>query len=184
MVPRIHQNHDLTASQSRRTPAKVIEKRGRSLTRIGARLDPLSPSERSKRMSLVRGKNTGPERAVETALRALKVRFVSHVSDLPGQPDFVLRRRRTVIFVHGCFWHRHNCPNGQRIPRSRTEFWMPKLDGNRRRDIRIRRTLRSHRWTVLVIWECETRDEDKLRSRVEFLLQGRPHQAVVRPSLH
>ncbi|MBX3389217.1 MAG: DNA mismatch endonuclease Vsr [Phycisphaeraceae bacterium] len=123
-------------------------------------------------MARVKGRNTGPERLVADVLRSLRFRSVSHPADVPGKPDFVFRSRRAVVFVHGCFWHRHRCPNGQRAPKSRLDFWLPKLDGNRLRDTRTRRRLRREGWRVLVVWECQTRDVERLRARLARFLQG------------
>ncbi|MCC7387978.1 MAG: DNA mismatch endonuclease Vsr [Phycisphaerales bacterium] len=123
-------------------------------------------------MARVKCRDTGPERVVAEALRALRLRPVSHPADVPGRPDFVFRSRRAVVFVHGCFWHRHKCRNGQRVPKSRLDFWLPKLDGNRLRDARTRRKLRADGWRVLVVWECQTRDMERLRRRLARFLQS------------
>jgi DNA mismatch endonuclease (patch repair protein) len=120
-------------------------------------------------MSLVRGKGTKPELAVRRVITTLGYRYRSHVSRLPGKPDFVFSRRRKIIFVHGCFWHRHKCALG-RVPKSRNDFWLPKLEGNRKRDARITRQLKRDGWRVLVIWECQLAKHDRLARRVrEFL---------------
>jgi DNA mismatch endonuclease, patch repair protein len=120
------------------------------------RKDPLTPEERSERMSLVRGKDTKPELRVRKLLRSLGYRFEVHAPDLPGCPDLVFRRRCKIIFVHGCFWHRHRCSLGNRLPKTRVAFWRRKLEGNKQRDDAIRRQLKKYGWSVLVIWECQT----------------------------
>jgi DNA mismatch endonuclease (patch repair protein) len=121
-------------------------------------------------MSLVRSKNTKPEMFVRRLVHALGYRYRLHVAALPGSPDLVFPSRRAVIFVHGCFWHRHKCDAGNRTPRSRLVFWRRKLEGNRRRDERNRRALCLTQWRVLVIWECQTKFPDRLSRRVaEFL---------------
>lgn len=136
--------------------------------------DPLSPEERSNRMSLVQAKNTKPETRVRRAIHEMKYRYRLHDRNLPGCPDIVFRNRRKLIFVHGCFWHRHDCSMGNRMPKSRVEFWKAKLEGNRRRDKEIIRKLESDGWSVLVIWECQTtaRKMSNTKSRiVRFLDQ-------------
>jgi DNA mismatch endonuclease (patch repair protein) len=138
-------------------------------------MDTLSPKERSERMARVRGRNTDPERTVRSVLFSLGYRFRLHGADVPGRPDIVLRSRRCVILVHGCFWHRHACPNGRRMPKSRVAFWRAKLDGNAARDKRTRARLRRDGWRVLVVWECQLRDLDKLAARLRAFLD--PAQA-------
>jgi DNA mismatch endonuclease (patch repair protein) len=104
-------------------------------------------------MAAVRGKNTTPERTVRGALFAAGYRYRLHRRDLPGAPDIILPRFRTAIFVHGCFWHGHNCPRGRR-PTSNTEFWNQKLDGNIKRDRHNQAALSAAGWRVEVIWQC------------------------------
>lgn len=135
-------------------------------------MDTLTPSERSKRMSLVRGQDTKPEMRVRRLTHALGYRYRFHRRDLPGSPDLTFGPRRKVIFVHGCFWHQHPDPACKlaRLPKSRQDFWRTKLEGNRNRDERINAALTGMRWSVLEIWECETADEVKLSERLrEFL---------------
>ena len=136
--------------------------------------DPLSREERSKHMSLIRAKDTKPEMCVRKLVHSLGYRCRLHAYDLPGRPDFVVRSRRKVIFVHGCFWHQHNCPMGNRIPKSRVCFWRAKLGGNKKRDTAIRRQLRKAGWSVLVIWECQTKPSkmNRLASRIVTFLDG------------
>lgn len=113
-------------------------------------------------MSLIRGKNTKPELRVRQALHATGLRYRLHDRLLPGAPDLVFPSRRIALFVHGCFWHRHpGCP-AARLPKSRLEFWEPKLAGNAERDKRQQAALEALGWTVMVIWECETRDSAAL----------------------
>jgi DNA mismatch endonuclease (patch repair protein) len=122
-------------------------------------MDTLSPKERSRVMSLVRGKNTKPELAVRRLIHRLGYRYRLHRRDLPGSPDLVFSSRRAVIFVSGCYWHRHNCPNGRRLPKTRTSWWRGKLESNRCRDISQQRKLRRAGWRVMVVWECQIRVE-------------------------
>jgi DNA mismatch endonuclease, patch repair protein len=134
-------------------------------------VDTLSPHERSQRMGLVRGKNTKPELLVRRLVHRLGFRYRLHVSKLPGNPDLVFPRRRSVIFVHGCFWHRHRgCPLC-RLPKSRLDFWKPKLEGNRKRDSRNQRELRNEGWRFLVVWECQLGNEAKLTNTIVKFLE-------------
>lgn len=143
---------------------------------MGVMPDTLSPVERSKRMSLVRNKGTKPERIVRQLVFSLGYRYRLNQTNLPGKPDLVFRLRHKVIFVHGCFWHRH--PSSEcklaRLPKSRLDFWAPKLEGNRERDIRNQALLESSGWRYLVIWECELRDTERLKGRInEFLKEDK-----------
>jgi DNA mismatch endonuclease (patch repair protein) len=116
--------------------------------------DTLSSPERSKLMSRVRNKNTGPELEVRRALHAAGFRFRLHGTDLPGRPDIVLPRYRTAVFVHGCFWHGHACRRGA-LPQDNAEFWSEKIDRNRARDAAAREALALAGWSVETIWQCE-----------------------------
>jgi DNA mismatch endonuclease, patch repair protein len=117
-----------------------------------------TPEQRSRNMAAIRGKDTKPEIVVRTALHALGYRFRLHRRDLPGTPDIVLPKYRTVIFVHGCFWHSHDCRYGRVTPSTRSEFWSDKRAGTVERDQRKIRVLEAEGWQVLTIWECETRE--------------------------
>lgn len=129
-------------------------------------MDTLSPAQRSDRMSRVRSKDTRPELLVRRLVHRMGYRYRLHVRRLPGSPDLVFPARHTVILVHGCFWHRHNCALGNRMPKSRVSFWRGKLEGNKQRDAAQRRALRRLGWRVLVVWECQTRNADPLGSRL------------------
>lgn len=121
-------------------------------------------------MSRIRGKDTAPEMVVRRLAHALGFRYRLHGKTLPGKPDLVFAGRRKVIFVHGCFWHRHTCRMGRREPKTRQDYWTPKRARNAARDQRSRRALRRMGWSVLVVWECQTRDTRKLAARLrEFL---------------
>ena len=124
---------------------------------------------RSAQMALVKARDTKPEMVVRRALHAIGLRFRLHYRHLPGKPDIVLPSRRIVIFVHGCFWHRHPQPDCKlaRLPKSRLDFWLPKLEGNRERDARNEAALREAGWDVRVIWECELGQTAKLAEFVE-----------------
>lgn len=120
--------------------------------------DIVDTATRSRMMSGIRGKNTKPEIVVRKALFAEGFRFRLHRRDLPGAPDIVLPRWRVVIFVHGCFWHRHHGCRYAKIPATRPVFWREKLDGNAQRDKRAIKMLLESGWRVLVVWECAVRD--------------------------
>lgn len=121
-------------------------------------MDTLSRFERSVRMSLIRGKNTKPEVVVRNIIKASGFRCRLNVQGLPGKPDLVFPQLKKVIFVHGCFWHRHpNCMLA-RLPKSKLRFWLPKLTENRRRDLRNVRRLRRAGWSVKLVWECQLKN--------------------------
>jgi DNA mismatch endonuclease, patch repair protein len=133
--------------------------------------DPLSKNERSRLMSRIGPKNSKPEMAVRRLAHRLGYRFRLHRRELPGKPDLVFPSRRSIIFVHGCFWHRHReCRNGAYMPKTRTEFWRIKLEGNAERDMRNLQSLAEMGWRCLVIWECETRDAGALTDRLRSFL--------------
>ena len=134
--------------------------------------DTLTKLERSERMGRVRGVDTGPEITVRRLVHKLGFRFRLHGKDLPGRPDLVFPRLRSVIFVHGCFWHRHPNPSCKlaRLPKSRVDFWKPKLTANRQRDLRNEAALMTAGWRVLIVWECELKDKEQLENKLrEFL---------------
>lgn len=120
-------------------------------------------------MQSVGTKNTGPELAVRQLLHRLGFRFRLHRKDLPGKPDIVFPGRRKVIFVHGCFWHRHSCPKG-RLPKSRLDYWEPKLAQNVTRDHANVTALQALGWDVLTLWQCELRDTLELERRLQAFL--------------
>ncbi len=122
-------------------------------------------------MSRVRGKDTTPEIKVRKVLHGLGYRFGLHASDLPGKPDIVLRKRRTAIFVHGCFWHRHAGCRYATTPKSKIAFWRQKFETNVARDRRNIRQLRKSGWRVLVVWQCHTRDERRLSRKLDGLMK-------------
>lgn len=124
-------------------------------------MDIVSPLVRSRMMSGIRGKDTLPERIVRSAAHRLGLRFRLHRRDLPGKPDLVFPKYKTVLFVHGCFWHRHDCGLAA-MPKTRPEFWASKFGDNVRRDARNRSLLEALGWRVVEIWECQTRDEGQV----------------------
>lgn len=126
--------------------------------------------QRSRNMAAIRGKNTKPERRVRSLLHSMGYRFRLHRKDLAGKPDIVLPRHHAVIFVHGCFWHCHECRFGSVIPSTRAEFWATKRRDNVGRDKRNQAKLQDAGWRVLTLWECETRQEALLRKLIEAFL--------------
>lgn len=129
--------------------------------------DIVSSEHRSRIMSMIKGKNTKPEMIVRSVCHELGLRFRLHRKDLPGKPDLVFPKHRLCIFVHGCFWHRHPDCKYAYTPKSRIEFWLPKLDKNVERDLHAQKTLLSLGWRVLVIWECDTKNRDFLRKEIQ-----------------
>ena len=139
--------------------------------------DVVSREVRSRMMSGIRGKNTRPELKVRRYLHARGFRYLLHDRRLPGQPDIVLPRYRTVVFVHGCFWHRHPGCQYAYTPRTRVEFWRSKLQANRARDLRVTSELRDLGWEVVTIWECALRSSGSSDATLATLvasLQSRP----------
>jgi DNA mismatch endonuclease (patch repair protein) len=134
--------------------------------------DILSPAERSAMMSRIRSRNTKPELIVRSVLHRMGYRFRLHSRNLPGHPDIVLPGHKTVILVHGCFWHRHPKCRYAYMPKSRTDFWTAKFKANRQRDRRTIRTLQRAGWRVLLIWECETGDLEALSRNLAIVLSS------------
>lgn len=133
-------------------------------------MDKLEPEKRSRNMSRIRSKNTKPELAVRRLIFSLGYRYRLHAAALPGKPDIVFPRRRAVIFVHGCFWHLHSECNEGRSPRTRQEYWGPKLRRNVERDRETVANLLQQQWKVLEIWECQIKNEGDLKRRVRRFL--------------
>lgn len=133
--------------------------------------DRLDPEARSRLMARVRGKNTAPEIAVRRAAHAAGFRFRLHRRDLPGTPDLVFPKFRAAIFVHGYFWHWHGCSKG-REPKSRQEYWLPKIAANRVRDSVKQMQLEAAGWRTMTIWQCEIGPADALGARIASFLMG------------
>lgn len=132
-------------------------------------MDTRSSDQRSRIMRAVGQKHTGPELIVRRLLHANGYRFRLHRRDLPGSPDLAFPGRRKALFVHGCFWHGHDCPKGQ-LPKSRPEYWVPKIDANKARDARKEAELRALGWEVATIWQCQTKDGPFLLDRLRSFL--------------
>ena len=124
--------------------------------------DALTKQRRSWNMSRIRGKDTTPEKRVRSLLHRMGYRFRLHDKKLPGSPDIVLTKYKTVVFVHGCFWHRHRGCRNCTTPTSNRAFWVKKLQGNAVRDKVHQRRLRALGWSSLIVWECETERPEKL----------------------
>jgi DNA mismatch endonuclease (patch repair protein) len=121
-------------------------------------------------MRRVKGRDTAPELKVRRALTALGARYRLQRADLPGKPDIVMPGRRLAIFVHGCFWHGHDCARGSRVPKANRDYWVGKVDRNRARDARSREALAALGWRVETIWECDLKDAAALETRLRGLL--------------
>lgn len=146
-------------------------------------LDPLpstdvfTPAERSAVMRRVKGKDTAPELKVRRRLWRLGARYRLHRGDLPGTPDIVMAGRRLAVFVHGCFWHGHDCARGARQPKANAAYWTAKIGRNRERDARSREALAALGWRSETVWECELRDPSALEDRLRRLLREAPPRA-------
>jgi DNA mismatch endonuclease, patch repair protein len=134
-------------------------------------MDVHTQEQRSRNMAAIKGRDTKPEMRVRSLLYSLGYRYRIHRKDLPGKPDIVLPKYRTAIFVHGCFWHSHDCRWGNVVPKTRTEFWKAKRRGTIDRDDRNISALNAAGWRVLVIWECQSRSESDLLQLLESSLR-------------
>ncbi len=133
-------------------------------------MDIYSKEQRSKLMSCVRTQNTKPEVLVRKALHGMGFRFRLHNKSMPGRPDIVLSRYRTVVFVNGCFWHGHDCSKGTTLPKTNALFWKEKLKANVERDKKKTRELEEQGWRVVVVWECQTKSSEYLRTIISKAL--------------
>ena len=135
-------------------------------------MDRISKERRSWNMSRIQSENTKPEKIVRSILHRLGFRFRIHRKDLAGKPDIVLARYNSVIFVHGCFWHRHkDCKNAS-IPKTKKTFWEEKFKANIERDIKVKNELKSNGWRVLVVWECELTDIETVERELGKFLKN------------
>jgi len=152
---------------------------GRASQIAVGRMDTRTSEQRSRIMAAVGTKNTGPELIVRRLLTSWGYRYRLHRRDLPGRPDVVFPGRRKVLFVHGCFWHGHNCSKG-RLPKSRIEYWRTKINSNVDRDTRAIADLKQLGWSSAVIWQCETKDPDTLALRLRAILgETGPLQRII-----
>ncbi len=132
--------------------------------------DVFTPEKRSAVMAQVKSRNTSPELKVRRTAHALGYRFRLHRKDLPGSPDLVFPGRGAVIFVHGCFWHGHDCARGSRTPKRNAAYWSAKIARNKARDAAAAEALLARGWRVLTLWECELKDNDTLKIRLRAFL--------------
>jgi DNA mismatch endonuclease (patch repair protein) len=132
--------------------------------------DVFDPVKRASVMRRVKSRDTGPEKTVRRLLTGLGVRYRLHRKELAGKPDIVMAGRRLAIFVHGCFWHGHDCARGARVPQQNRDYWLAKVARNRDRDVASRAALEASGWRVEVIWECELKDEAGLKARLVEML--------------
>ncbi len=123
-------------------------------------------------MRAIRSKNTKPEMTVRRVLHALGYRYRLHRTDLPGKPDIVFGPRRKIVLVHGCYWHGHGCAVGGKGSQTNTEYWGPKIARNKERDAQVLHQLQSLGWSVLALWECETRDSRSLADTLKAFLDA------------
>ncbi len=128
--------------------------------------DVFTAEKRSQVMRQVKGRDTRPEMKVRRLLWAMGLRFRLHRKDLPGAPDIVLPGRRLAVFVHGCFWHGHDCARGARVPKQNRDYWTAKIGRNRERDAASTAALEALGWTPMTVWECELKDEAALKARL------------------
>ena len=131
--------------------------------------DVFTPEQRSAVMRSIKGRDTLPELAVRRALRQAGIGYRLGGCGLPGKPDIVMKGRRIALFVHGCFWHGHDCARGSRKPKTNAAYWSAKIDRNRTRDLRVQDALTAEGWTVLTVWECDLREPgacDRLVSKI------------------
>lgn len=132
--------------------------------------DVFTPGQRSAVMAAVKGRGTRPEMIVRRLAHALGYRYRLHRKELPGQPDLVFAGRGAVIFVHGCFWHGHDCPRGARQPKQNAAYWTAKIARNRARDAASEAALAQAGWRVLTVWECQMKDSGVLAERLNAFL--------------
>ena len=129
-----------------------------------------TPELRSRIMRAVKGANTGPELAVRSMVHRMGYRFRLHRRDLPGKPDLVFPRRKKVVFVHGCFWHGHDCARGARMPKANADYWRAKIARNRSRDVIHLKALKNAGWRAAVVWECELKKLTRVANRLARFL--------------
>ena len=135
-------------------------------------MDTLTKRERSERMKRVRSQDTGPERRLRAIVWSLGYRYRKYRRDIIGKPDIAFIGKKSAIFLHGCFWHRHDCPSGVRAPKTRKKFWSAKFKRNVKRDAAVHVGLRAAGWKSLVVWECELRNPSRVERRVRKFLDA------------
>lgn len=135
-------------------------------------MDTLSQKERSLRMSLVKSLDTKPEIELRQLVWSLGFRYRKNRRDIMGNPDLVFIAQKKAIFLHGCFWHRHDCKAGNRVPKSRLSFWQSKFSANIRRDALVKKSLKAQGWKSLIVWECELKNPDSIKRRIRKFLNA------------
>jgi DNA mismatch endonuclease (patch repair protein) len=145
--------------------------------------DVFTPEKRSAVMRRVKGKDTSPELKVRAALRRLGVGYRLHRADLPGKPDIAMPGRKLALYVHGCFWHGHDCARGARMPKANRAYWEAKIGRNRARDAAHQAALQAKGWRAVTLWECELKDEPALEQRLRGALEltARPFEKAASP---
>ena len=136
--------------------------------------DVFGPQKRSEVMRAIKGRGTGPELIVRRLIWSLGGRYRLNRADLPGKPDIVLAGRRLAIFVHGCFWHGHDCARGARVPKANRDYWMAKVASNRRRDAAARIALEADGWRIETVWECALRRPETVTAAAAAWLKRAP----------
>jgi DNA mismatch endonuclease, patch repair protein len=144
-------------------------------------MDCMTPEQRSRNMSRIRGRDTAPEMIVRRLLHHLGYRFRLHDRYLPGKPDLVFRGKRCILFVHGCYWHRHPGCRFAFSPKTRVDFWASKFTANVERDARVTKQLRATGWRVMVVWSCEVRGIDELSAKLTAFLGPLRRGSVAEP---
>lgn len=134
--------------------------------------DNLTPEQRKRTMTRVHSNDTRPEMRVRRLVHGLGYRYRLHRKDLPGNPDLVFPKRRKIIFVHGCFWHGHDCKAGRKRPKANETYWSTKLARNKERDVANQALLRAQGWDVLIVWECDLKQFDDLAAVIRRFLSG------------
>ena len=127
---------------------------------------------RRRTMQAVKGQNTSLEITIRRLVHGMGFRYRLHRKDLPGNPDLVFPGRRKIMFAHGCFWHGHDCKRGARVPKTNRDYWTRKISRNRERDALNVKILEQQGWDVIVIWECQTKDQEALREQIKRFLSG------------
>lgn len=142
--------------------------------------DVYDKAKRSAVMARVKSQDTGPERQLREALTALGARYRLQRKDLPGKPDLVMPGRKLIFFVHGCFWHGHDCPRGSRVPQANRDYWLAKVSRNKARDTASIAALTTASWRVETVWECQMKDAEALKARLVQVLAETLDQAAAR----
>jgi DNA mismatch endonuclease (patch repair protein) len=142
-------------------------------------MDKITPEQRSLNMARVKSRNTALEIQIRSLVHKLGYRFRLHRKDLPGTPDLIFPKRRSAVFINGCFWHGHNCSKAK-LPASNRIFWEAKIKKNVERDTRVVVQLAEKGWRVLTIWQCQTKDMNALQERLTIFLEGAEIKSTIR----